>query len=422
MRNPLRHTGKGFASLPALAALLAAALLLAACDPEEWSSRVDRRDAYGRSLPKLPPKIVAPVLRPHIGPMPESEIGEKTIQFEGHINNITFHPDGKSVLFDLCQHVSDCYLLSYDLTNKLTKTIFRKRGVSAEEAQYSPDGNWIAFQASTSLPNGQSINQIGIVDKYGTGFRSLAVQRRNFIWRPNFSPDGKFVIYAEMGFAPPSDIYRVNFESGKVEALLHLEDDSPSLPAFFGSAEEIIFVVRDGIGNKNRQEAPCRDSRPAPVSNPGNARLCKLNLVTGASNTLYNEKDVSRIFPSFGRSKVLFKPRPKDGWLEERSQIILLDGESATLVMTGGLVRPNGTKDRIPSSASLSPAGDKVACTDYYPTIKQRIQNFEATGPRFSVRDLKTGNVEEFLVPIPDEEFAVYRDYVKPKLDRKSAN
>jgi hypothetical protein len=413
------HSGKSFARLAAIAAVLAATFLLAACNLEEYAAGIEQRNIYGEVLPK---RVAAPASIPRRGPIPESEITDKTYESTGHLDHIAFHPNGGSVIFDFCGDGARCYLLSYDLVSKQMSTVFRRQGISAQQPQYSPDGKWIVFTAFVNSEKANSTQHIGIADKNGTDFRILTDRGGDFYSSPNFSSNGKFVIYAEKGFSSISDIYRVSVETGKVERIVHMESDHRPEPAFFGSAEEIVFIVR-GNGN-GTENMPCRGSNFDPIRNPLNLRLCKLNLVTGTSMTLYNEYPVSQIYSSHGQRQILFK----SGAIEkitpdDRVQFIVHDGlRSAPVrewVRTPG---PNLKKDRFPLYSSISPARDRMAYTDYWPSTKQRIQNFDTTGPRFSVRDVKTGKVEEFLVPIPDEEFAVYRDYVKPKLDKKSVN
>ncbi|MEQ1887887.1 MAG: hypothetical protein ABL951_01760 [Alphaproteobacteria bacterium] len=366
-------------------------------------------------------------------PVPESKITDNMSIQSDTIDRLTFHPDGGSVLFDFCPETSNCRLMSFDLATKQLKTVFGTHGIPGESPSYSPDGKQIVFIALINAEDSEKRTlQVYLINADGSNIRPLTNRRRLLPGNPSFSPDGKFVIYQASKLFTAPDFYRVNVETAISELILHIDGQAESpaefsnnvvaFPAFFGSSDEIIFFLNGYQDSKSRAAAvPCQDSRPDPIRNPNNARLCKVNLITGVSTTLYNAEAVFKIFPSHGPLPILFASRVNDAdGYADYARFMAHDGSSATLISEWfRMPEPGHMQEKFPAYISLSSSGDRIASLEYGDTIKKRIADFNGTKPRLIVRNLKTGARDVYLVPIPDEEFTVYRHYVKPKLTGK---
>jgi WD40 repeat protein len=366
-------------------------------------------------------------------PIPESGITDNMEIHSDTINRLAIHPDGGSVLFDFCPEPTSCRLLSFDLTSKQLNTVFGTNGIRASDASYSPDGKWIVFKALLYAGNVKKESfQIGLINADGSNFRTLTKYKHALLYDPSFSPDGKFVIYTKRNGFASADFYRVNVETGKSEQIMHIDTqaESPSafsqneaaFPSYFGSSDEIVFFMKGGgASSKTGTPAtPCQDSQPDPIRNPYNARLCKANLITSVSTTLYNTEAVFKIYPSYGKLPIMFLSRVEDvrGYADY-VRLMSHDGLNATLISEWFRApEPGHVQEKIYNLNSLSPSGDKLIFMHGGGKTKERIANFYASKPRIVVRNLETRVEEEFLVPIPDEEFYIFNTYVKPKIAR----
>ncbi|MFZ5913222.1 MAG: TolB family protein, partial [Pseudomonadota bacterium] len=271
------HSGRSFAFL----AVIVAVFLLAGCgDLEDYANR-PQRDIYRqkRQLPERTP-YPSPALQ-----VSEAKDGAEIpdnlyVGAAEDIFDLVFHPGGEAVLFSYCKAGAACALYSYALASKTLRTVFKQAGVSAKQATYSPDGEWIVFNAYLFTPGGgepdKSSYQIAMVDKNGSGLRFLTNYDYgiNMLYGPNFSPDGRFVIFVRNldPYPPPIplEINRVSIATGNLERLALVKAGYPRAAAYNGNEQEIIFPVLIDWDEKNgedRREVPCRDSRPVAESN-----------------------------------------------------------------------------------------------------------------------------------------------------------
>ena len=384
-----------------------------------------------------------------------SQLNDRAYRSTAEINDISYHPDGNSVIFTVCPS-DDCYLMTHDFRTGDQRVIIKLPDERLSDPSYSADGRHIVFAIGISVfpeEPGEKI-RLGIVDSDGRNFRTLIVNldvsgKWMFFGSPQFTPDGAHVIFdASEAFRPRerlfvyglftyfkyrSDIYQVRIRDGHTERLTFINSMVSAKPSFWGDGREIIFLTTDPLEGV-QPGAPCKDTPFDPEKNPGNLRICVLNLDTGESGSLHVAHPVLSLAAARHARRVLFKinperPTPEAGEDIKRNAAGMgysYLGKDTLYLLSEKGVRPlfeapveiDQMFRRVAYSFALSPDGAQAVYIDYDAPSLQRALRFDETGPRFTRIDLETGAEEEILVHIPDEEFDIYRNYVKPRMDK----
>ncbi len=103
-------------------------------------------------------------------------------------------PDGSQVVFaaDVTNTEKALYVVNIDGSG--VHAIKMPTPINPTSAQWSPDGNWIAFSGGDSRPNGFS--EVYLIHPNGTGLRAITSPAHGYSsFAPIWSPDGTKLLF-----------------------------------------------------------------------------------------------------------------------------------------------------------------------------------------------------------------------------------
>lgn len=186
------------------------------------------------------------------------------------INNLSFAPDGKKVVFDRC-HKTGCQIQVYNLeTGELAayKSPLMERWTMGK---YSDDGNRITFSVIPITITGLDLGnmQIAVMDADGKNYKKVTTGPGAKLY-PTFSHNGKKLLYAcaayirEKGKTPAADYdaWEVDLTTGKQTRLTYFEYFYMGNLTYFPDDERFIYYgelpnLFDGVylsGDRGRFE------------------------------------------------------------------------------------------------------------------------------------------------------------------------
>jgi Tol biopolymer transport system component len=197
--------------------------------------------------------------------------------FYGHaqaIGDFSLSSDGKRILFSLSRGNSFWDLASYEISTETLKTFKLTGSDYYLEPIYSPNGKEICFVAGKRLKG----SNIYILDCDTGNMRQIthtesAYPERNGLFNsnklPNFSPDGKRIIFCRSGvvFKRPNgnlmttdwDIFEIDISTGAERKLTNQRFFTIKRPYYLPDGKQFIFSAsildnKSGIGPKDFRE------------------------------------------------------------------------------------------------------------------------------------------------------------------------
>lgn len=179
---------------------------------------------------------------------------QETWAIFGVYPNFDWTPDSKSIIFyakgkirrlDIDSQVTD--IIPFELTSQhlITEALHFNQQVFQDEFEVkmirqlstSPDGKIVAFNASgyiytKELPNGRP---------------ERVTRGTDFEFEPDFSPDGKYLIYVSWNDEDKGSINKVDLRSGRITKLT-LERGFYYSPKFSNKGDKVVY--RKGVGNE----------------------------------------------------------------------------------------------------------------------------------------------------------------------------
>lgn len=157
-----------------------------------------------------------------------------------------FSPDNKTLLLSYCPPQSGCTLALYEFGLRRLSVFQPPAGEGWMHGKFSADGKQIVFVAVKK--DDTSVSQIATVNPDGSGYRVLT-STKDHKGKPNFSPDGKRILFAKAGHERTSgktrfsdfDIYELDIASKLETRLTEFEFFSSSRPQYFPDGEHFIF-------------------------------------------------------------------------------------------------------------------------------------------------------------------------------------
>lgn len=167
-----------------------------------------------------------------------------------YINDISFSPDGKKIIFDRRKGESPRLIHIYDLETGELTAYQPPRGETWSTARYSFDGKKIVL---STMPVVEEIydpenSQIAVMDPDGKNIKKIT-NTQGFKICPSFSHSGKKVIFCKAGMIRESgrtpaadyDVYEVDIETGIETRLTWFRFFLISSPYYFSDDKTFIF-------------------------------------------------------------------------------------------------------------------------------------------------------------------------------------
>jgi len=168
-----------------------------------------------------------------------------------HVNNISFSPDGKDILFDRFQGNLTNQIQVYNLATGELCAYQAPANETWGEARYSMDGRYVAFIIHPIKDEKIDYTgmQVAIMDPDGKNVR-IVTHTPGPKALPSFSHDGKKIIYVmadtirETGRTRRSgyDVYEVEIASGKETRLTWFRFFQISQPFYLPDDQQFIFT------------------------------------------------------------------------------------------------------------------------------------------------------------------------------------
>jgi len=167
---------------------------------------------------------------------------------KGSQENATWSSDGKWIAFELGAQIY--------------KAPFNENGVDASELvqltsagrnfypAWSPDGLWIAYDSDVNDPNGGNV--IWVMKNDGTAARDIS-QHGTGEWRmPNWSPDSRRIAYQRYVGVGAPEIFTMD-SAGKNDVQLTHDDKFDNYPKYSSDGLEIVFESNTNIWLMNTE-------------------------------------------------------------------------------------------------------------------------------------------------------------------------
>ena len=185
----------------------------------------------------------------------------------GYDGEAVISPDGKTILFTSMRY-GDLDLFTMDIDGSNVKQITREVGYDGG-AWFSPDGKKIVWRASRPQTDVEvreykqllseglvmpTAMEVFIADADGSNVQQVTkLGKAN--WAPNFTPDGKRIIFASNHEYPrgfPFNIYLINLDGTGLEKISH-DGGFDAFPMFSPNGKKFIF-------SSNRNNGGTRDT------------------------------------------------------------------------------------------------------------------------------------------------------------------
>jgi Tol biopolymer transport system component len=114
-------------------------------------------------------------------------------------------PDGRKVLFSVVG-TSDGALYTMNIDGSGVSRVDTPAALEAGDGEWSPSGSRIVFSSNTCFACAQS--DIWTVNPDGSGLTQVTANNLNEI-SSTWSPDGRWIVYEQRGFAPNPDVVRI---------------------------------------------------------------------------------------------------------------------------------------------------------------------------------------------------------------------
>lgn len=165
---------------------------------------------------------------------------------------------------------------------------------------WSPDGKWIAFSRSVAIPlvsyesHNQVESSIYVIRPDGTDERLLASAPNTTNLRPQWSPDGRHILFVRGTSNPPYDIWIMNAD-GTDQAPI-TTDGKSTYPAWSPNGRQIAFIsistgtaqifVMNADGSEARQLTTTEKANVVPNWAPGK-QILFTSLRDGGGRQIY---------------------------------------------------------------------------------------------------------------------------------------
>lgn len=179
--------------------------------------------------------------------------------------NATWSPDGKRIAFvsQRARVAGDIYVMNANGTNVHRVT---NDNWSESDLNWSPTGR-IAF---TRVPPGGGDRDIWSITPSGTGLMNLTNDSSHDEDQPNYSPDGKKIVYAGPGHPTGSvggDLWIMSANGAYSHPLQHESNgySDGNYPAWSPNGQMIAFVANNGTGHPGVWKVPATGGQNVEV-------------------------------------------------------------------------------------------------------------------------------------------------------------
>jgi Tol biopolymer transport system component len=223
-----------------------------------------------------------------------------------------YGPDGRLVVSMATGDVGSLVVMNPDGSGQ---QVIYEGSALFHHADWSPDGQWIAFSATSEDPEGQDNAELYVVPA-GGGEPVQLTDHLGLDWGATWSPDSSLIAFSS-DRATDVDLYVISRDGGQATRLTDFVGDesgpawSPdgSLIAFDSYTTENIevAVIRpDGSGFEQLTDDPAFDG--APSWSPDGSRIAFASNRTGESELFVMNPDGS------GVTNLTNHPGAEDGW------------------------------------------------------------------------------------------------------------
>lgn len=170
---------------------------------------------------------------------------------KGYVATFNISPDGRQLVFSANgRGYSDLYLL-----NLGTLAVVQLTNTSLYEINptFSPDGKWIAYAAGSKNSNG---DQIFIRSLDGKQVKQLTSDQNVSNGAPTFSPDGSSIVFSRqsqyqalgsMGRWGKGDLYLIKKDGTKLQRLTRENYNNGVIPNFSSDGKMIVYAAEKNI-------------------------------------------------------------------------------------------------------------------------------------------------------------------------------
>lgn len=179
---------------------------------------------------------------------------QETWAIFGVYPNFAWMPDGKKIIFYAGGKIKQIDLISLNVTEipfEISTTHTVQEALHFEQAVFTPEFNAKMIRQLTTSPDGKLVvfNAAGYLYKkeMPNGVPERLTNGLDFEFEPDFSPDGKFVVYTTWSDEFKGAIKRTEIKSGKTIALTD-EKGYYYAPNYSNKGDKIVY--RKGVGNE----------------------------------------------------------------------------------------------------------------------------------------------------------------------------
>jgi Tol biopolymer transport system component len=170
------------------------------------------------------------------------------------IKNGVLFPSNERVMLTYCEaglaNSRKCHLVAWDLDGENLKVYRKPAHHSWQRPMFAPNGRDVVFVLNDT---GRYSNKLAVMDLATERLRIVEDSDSYKVW-PSYHPNGKKLIYADVAYTPDNtktrtrvslagvDIYSLDLQSGKTEALTDYRFRATSRPYYTGRGDEFVFV------------------------------------------------------------------------------------------------------------------------------------------------------------------------------------